>query len=84
MTNTRRRPAPPELRVGFLLRLSPDLKAKLEKLARQEHRSLNRQIEFLLERATCGNVGKETGAQIHTRSPAGSESEAADIETISK
>lgn len=38
-------------RVPFLLRLSPRLKAKLEELAQREHRSLNRQIEYLLERS---------------------------------
>lgn len=51
---TRKRPTTPEPRARFLLRLSPSLKVELENLAHQEHRSLNRQIEFLLDRATRG------------------------------
>lgn len=51
----------PESHVHFLLCFSPSLKAKLAKLARQEHRSLNRQIEFLLERA-LGEELKEEAA----------------------
>jgi hypothetical protein len=38
-------------RVAFLLRIRPALKASLVELAKSEHRSLNQQIEFLLERS---------------------------------
>jgi len=37
--------------VRLPLRISANLKAKLTALAKREHRSLNKQIEFLLERA---------------------------------
>jgi hypothetical protein len=36
--------------VRLLLRIPANLKAKLAELAEREHRSLNRQIEFLLDR----------------------------------
>jgi hypothetical protein len=39
----------PENRVALLIRIPSGLKAKLADLARREHRSLNQQIEFLLE-----------------------------------
>jgi hypothetical protein len=38
-------------RVALLVRIKPSLKAHLVELARREHRSLNQQIEFLLENA---------------------------------
>lgn len=38
-------------RKSFLLRLPPDLHAELERWARDELRSVNAQIEFLLRRA---------------------------------
>jgi hypothetical protein len=38
-----------ELRVPLLIRIRASLKASLEELAKQEHRSTNQQIEFLLE-----------------------------------
>ncbi len=38
-------------RVPLLIRIPPSLKAKLTKLARREHRSVNQQVEFLLDRA---------------------------------
>jgi hypothetical protein len=40
-----------EPRVALLIRIRASLKAGLEELAKQEHRSTNQQIEFLLERA---------------------------------
>jgi len=40
-----------EPRVRLPLRVSANLKAKLAELAEREHRSLNKQIEFLLEQA---------------------------------
>ena len=38
-------------RVAVLVRIRPTLKARLVDLAKSEHRSLNQQIEFLLERS---------------------------------
>ena len=38
-------------RVAILVRIRPALKASLVNLAKSEHRSLNQQIEFLLERS---------------------------------
>ena len=38
-------------RVAILVRIRPTLKAKLVELAKSENRSLNQQIEFLLERS---------------------------------
>jgi hypothetical protein len=38
-----------ERRVAFLLRISQVLKERLAAVAKQEHRSLNQQIEFILE-----------------------------------
>jgi hypothetical protein len=38
-----------ESRVPVLIRIQPSLKAKLIELAKREHRSLNQEIEFLLE-----------------------------------
>ena len=40
-----------EPRARLLIRIPASLKAKIVELAQQEHRSLNRQIEFLLDRA---------------------------------
>jgi len=40
-----------EERVRLLLRMPAGLKARLVELAQREHRSLNKQIEFLLEHA---------------------------------
>jgi hypothetical protein len=39
----------PELKSALLLRISQGLKDRLSALAKQEHRSLNQQIEFILE-----------------------------------
>jgi len=41
----------PERRVALLLRIQQALKDRLTDLAKHEHRSLNQQIEFLLEQA---------------------------------
>ncbi len=48
-------------RKSFLLRVSPDLHAALEKWAADELRSVNAQIEFLLTRAVreSGRVRKK-------------------------
>ena len=45
-----------ESKVRVLLRIPAKLKARLTELAEQEHRSLNKQIEFLLDR--CIREGK--------------------------
>jgi hypothetical protein len=41
----------PEGRTALLLRIRRGLKDELASLAKREHRSLNQQIEFLLERS---------------------------------
>jgi len=38
-------------KIHLLLRISASLKAKLAVLVEREHRSLNKQIEFLLDRS---------------------------------
>jgi hypothetical protein len=45
----------PDQKVATLLRLRRDLKEKLAQLAKQEHRSLNQEIEFILERFLLDN-----------------------------
>lgn len=40
-----------EKRVALLIRIPSGLKTKLSDLAKREHRSLNQQIEILLERS---------------------------------
>lgn len=40
----------PEHRIALLLRIRRELKEQLVEFARYEHRSLNQQIEFILER----------------------------------
>jgi hypothetical protein len=40
-----------EPKVPFLIRIRASLKAKIEELAKGEHRSMNQQIEYLLEQA---------------------------------
>jgi hypothetical protein len=47
-------------RARVLLRIPAKLKAKLIELAEREHRSLNKQIEFLLDR--CVREGKSSEA----------------------
>jgi hypothetical protein len=41
----------PERRVGLLLRIPEGLKKRIVDLAKREHRSVNQQIEFLLEKS---------------------------------
>jgi hypothetical protein len=50
--------------VRLLLRIPASLKAELIELAEREHRSLNRQIEFLLDRSV-----REKAANEPRRSP---------------
>jgi hypothetical protein len=42
--------------VRIMLRIPTSLKAKLTELAEREHRSLNKQIEFILDRSIQGNT----------------------------
>jgi hypothetical protein len=49
-----------ESRVRVLLRIPAKLKATLTELAEREHRSLNKQIEFLLERSIREENSSET------------------------
>ena len=60
-----------ESKVRVLLRIPAKLKARLAELAEQEHRSLNKQIEFLLDR--CIREGKtgETDESERVRSVRG-------------
>lgn len=48
-----------ELTVRVPLRIPASLKAKLTELAEREHRSLNKQIEFLLDRCIRDGVEGE-------------------------
>jgi hypothetical protein len=45
--------------VRLLLRIPASLKTKLAELAEREHRSLNRQIEFMLDRSIREKAAKE-------------------------
>jgi hypothetical protein len=45
--------------VRLLLRIPASLKTKLAELAEREHRSLNRQIEFILDRFIREKTPKE-------------------------
>ena len=47
-----------ESRVPVLIRIRASLKARIEELAKREHRSTNQQIEFLLERALA-QIGED-------------------------
>lgn len=46
-------------RKSILLRISPELWEELQRMANQELRSINGQIEFLLREAVKGKVRKE-------------------------
>ena len=49
-----------EPRARLLIRIPASLKVKIAELAQQEHRSLNRQIEFLLDRAIRNESKSDT------------------------
>jgi hypothetical protein len=49
----------PKSRVALLLRLRRGLKEQLMEFAKREHRSLNQQIEFILERFLSDTSNKE-------------------------
>ena len=55
-------------RARVLLRIPAKLKAKLIELAEREHRSLNKQIEFLLDRCVREGKTSETDESERTRS----------------
>jgi len=48
-----------ERRVALLLRISQGLKDRLADLAKHEHRSLNQEIEFILEHFLSDTVDKQ-------------------------
>jgi len=56
-----------EARARVLLRIPTKLKAKLTELAEQEHRSLNKQIEFLLDRCIRDGVKGEADESAHPK-----------------
>jgi len=58
-------------RVRVLLRIPAKLKEKLTELAEREHRSLNKQIEFLLDRCTREGENDKTGEPERLRSARG-------------
>jgi hypothetical protein len=51
-----------ESRVAVLVRMRAGLKARLVELAKREHRSLNQQIEFLLE--NCVGEAREPSSHV--------------------
>jgi hypothetical protein len=53
----------PERKVALLLRIRPGLKERLVDLAKHEHRSLNQQIEFLLEQSLPDTIDKQPKEQ---------------------
>ena len=54
----------PERRVALLLRLRKELKERLADLAKREHRSLNQQIEFILEHFLSDTAYEPTNEQL--------------------
>ena len=52
-----------ERKVALLLRIQQALKDRLTDLAKDEHRSLNQQIEFLLEKALADTAKKPQNDQ---------------------
>jgi hypothetical protein len=55
----------PEHRVALLLRLRRELKERLAEFAKHEHRSLNQQIEFILEQFLSKGRIEGVEAQAH-------------------
>jgi hypothetical protein len=53
----------PERRVALLLRIRRALKEGLADLAKREHRSLNQQIEFMLEHSLSDTTDKQPNEQ---------------------
>jgi hypothetical protein len=54
-------------RVRVLLRIPAELKERLTELAEREHRSLNKQIEYLLERVTQEEIAPQTSETVHRK-----------------
>ena len=52
-----------ESRVAVLVRMREELKARLVDLAKREHRSLNQQVEFLLEHCLSGEIHEQQPAK---------------------
>ena len=61
----------PERKVALLLRIQQRLKDGLTELARREHRSLNQQIEFLLDQALSEAVKGPQGDHLEGKSTHG-------------
>jgi hypothetical protein len=53
----------PEHKVALLLRLRRELKEQLAEFANNEHRSLNQQIEFILEQFLSETANKPRNEQ---------------------
>lgn len=53
----------PERRVALLLRIRRELKERLTDIAKQEHRSVNQQIEFILENFLSDTATKPRSEQ---------------------
>lgn len=51
-----------EERVSLLIRIPAKLKTKIAELAERQRRSINKQIEFLLDRAIRQEAGGDVGA----------------------
>jgi hypothetical protein len=54
----------PDQKVATLLRFRRELKEKLTQLAKREHRSLNQQIEFILESFLADTEFREGGRKV--------------------
>jgi len=52
-----------ESRVAMLIRIRRTLKARLVQLAKREHRSVNREIEFLLEKVLTNQESDRSESQ---------------------
>jgi hypothetical protein len=50
-----------EERVSLLIRIPAKLKSKIAELAQRQRRSINKQIEFLLDRAIRQETGDDVG-----------------------
>ena len=57
-----------EPKVAVLVRMRAVLKARIADLAKREHRSVNQQIEFLLERSISG-AEDDTPSEETTQKP---------------
>jgi hypothetical protein len=55
-----------EATVRLPLRIPMSLKMKLSAMAKREHRSLNKQIEFLLDRCTQDEKEREPAVSTHS------------------